>query len=70
VRPSSRRRAAGTITTVLFSVGLALHVASLLAALASVVLRFRAARGVERQQLRWVAAGAGAGGPAFQPAPL
>jgi hypothetical protein len=49
---------AGTVTAVLFSVGLALHVASLLAALASVVLRFRAARGVERQQLRWVAAGA------------
>jgi hypothetical protein len=51
---------AGTVTTVLFSVGLALHVGSLLAALASVVLRFRSSRGVERQQLRWVAAGAAA----------
>jgi hypothetical protein len=36
----------------------ALFVAGLLAALISVVLRFRAARGVQRQQLRWVAAGA------------
>jgi hypothetical protein len=49
---------AGTVVTVLFSIGLALHIASLLAALASVVLRFRATGGVERQQLRWVAAGA------------
>jgi hypothetical protein len=38
--------------------GLALHGASLPAALACVVLRFRTSRGVERQQLRWVAAGA------------
>jgi hypothetical protein len=38
--------------------GLAPHIASLLAALVCVVLRFRASRGVERQQLRWVAAGA------------
>jgi hypothetical protein len=38
--------------------GLALHAASLPAALACVVLRFRASRGVERQQLRWVATGA------------
>ena len=51
---------AGTVATMLFATGLALHVASLLAALACVVLRFRASRGVERQQLRWVAAGAGA----------
>jgi hypothetical protein len=49
---------AGTVVTVLFAVGLAVHVGSLLAALACVVLRFRASRGVERQQLRWVAAGA------------
>ena len=33
-------------------------VASVLAALVCVVLRFRAARGVQRQQLRWVAVGA------------
>jgi hypothetical protein len=38
--------------------GLALHVASLLAALLCVILRFRASRGIERQQLRWVATGA------------
>jgi hypothetical protein len=49
---------AGTVVTVLFSVGLALHVASLLAALVCVVLRFRTSRGIQRQQLRWVAAGA------------
>jgi hypothetical protein len=35
-----------------------LHAVSLLAALACMVLRFRSSRGVERQQLRWVAAGA------------
>ncbi len=35
-----------------------LFVASLLAALACVVLRFRASRGVQRQQLCWVATGA------------
>jgi hypothetical protein len=34
-----------------------LYAASLPAALLCVVLRFRAARGVERQQLRWVVAG-------------
>jgi hypothetical protein len=35
-----------------------LHVGSLAAALVCLVLRFRSSRGVERQQLRWVAAGA------------
>ena len=35
-----------------------LHLGSLVAALACVVLRFRASGGVQRQQLRWVAAGA------------
>ena len=44
----------------LFDVGLALHAGSLVAALVSLVLRFRAARGIERQQLRWVAAGGAA----------
>jgi hypothetical protein len=38
-------------------VGLVLYATSLPAALLCVVLRFRAARGVERQQLRWVVAG-------------
>jgi len=54
--------AAGTLlwmaTMVGFAIGLALHLASLLAALVCVVLRFRSSVGVERQQLRWVAAGA------------
>ena len=44
------------VATVLFDAGLALHAASLIAALVSLVLGFRASRGVERQQLRWVAA--------------
>jgi hypothetical protein len=38
--------------------GLALHGLSLLAALLCVILRFRSSRGVERQQLRWIATGA------------
>jgi hypothetical protein len=38
--------------------GLALHIGSLPAALLCVLLRFRSSRGVERQQLRWVATGA------------
>jgi hypothetical protein len=37
--------------------GLALQLVCLPAALVSLVLRFRTSRGVERQQLRWVAAG-------------
>src|SRR4029450_1928787 len=40
------------------SLGGLLHVGSLAAALVCLVLRFRSSRGVERQQLRWVAAGA------------
>jgi hypothetical protein len=51
---------AGTVATVLFDTGLALHAASAVAALVSLVLRFWASRGVERQQLRWVAAGGAA----------
>jgi hypothetical protein len=50
--------AAGTVAAVVGYGGLVLWVASMLAALVSLVLRFRASRGVERQQLRWVAAGA------------
>jgi hypothetical protein len=38
--------------------GLVLHAASLPAALLCVILRFRSSRGVERQQLRWIATGA------------
>jgi hypothetical protein len=49
---------AGTVAAVVGDGGLVLWLASMLAALVSLVLRFRASRGVERQQLRWVAAGA------------
>jgi hypothetical protein len=49
--------AAGTVALAVAFVGLVLYAASLPAALLCVVLRFRAARGVERQQLRWVVAG-------------
>jgi hypothetical protein len=45
---------------VVVGAGTLLWMATLVAALLCVVLRFRAARGVERQQLRWVAAGAAA----------
>jgi hypothetical protein len=48
---------AGTIAGVLSIVGVVLHWASLPAAAVCVALRFRASRGVERQQLRWVAVG-------------
>jgi hypothetical protein len=49
---------AGRIATVLAYLGVALNTISYPAALVSLLLRFRASRGVERQQLRWVAAGA------------
>jgi hypothetical protein len=51
---------AGTIAGVLSLIGVLLHWASLPAAAVCVVLRFRASRGIERQQMRWVAAGAAA----------
>jgi hypothetical protein len=51
---------AGAIAAAMASTGIILWAATLVAALTCVVLRFRAARGVERQQLRWVAAGAAA----------
>jgi hypothetical protein len=49
---------AGRAAKVVTFTGLVLYAISLPAALVSLVLRFRASRGVERQQLRWVAAGA------------
>jgi hypothetical protein len=49
---------AGAAAGILAEIGGWLHVGSLAAALLCLVLRFRAARGVQRQQLRWVAAGA------------
>ena len=48
----------GEIAKAVAAAGLALHIGSLPAALLCVLLRFRASRGVERQQLRWVATGA------------
>jgi hypothetical protein len=72
--PFGQPGAAGTVARAVAFSGLALHALSLLAALASMVLRFRSSRGVERQQLRWVAAGAAVavfvllplpGGPSF-----
>jgi len=48
----------GSVAKAVTATGLALHSVSLLAALVCVVLRFRASRGTERQQLRWVATGA------------
>jgi hypothetical protein len=48
---------AGKVAAVLTIVGLLLHWLSLPPAAVCVVLRFRSSRGVERQQMRWVAAG-------------
>jgi hypothetical protein len=56
--PFGRPGAVATVATVVGFTGLGLWFASMLAALVSLVLRFRASRGVERQQLRWVVAGA------------
>jgi hypothetical protein len=66
---------AGRVAAVVAVIGVLLHWASLPAAAACVLLRFRASRGVERQQMRWVAAGAAgavagatlAAAAAFQP---
>ena len=49
---------AGRVAAVVLNTGVVLHWASLPAAAVCVVLRFRASRGVERQQLRWAVAGA------------
>jgi hypothetical protein len=51
---------AGSVAAVLAGVGAALHWLSLPPAVVCVVLRFRSSHGVERQQMRWVAAGAAA----------
>jgi hypothetical protein len=51
---------AGTVAWVVTYTGVALHWTSLVAALVCVVLRFRAARGTGRQQMRGVGAGAAA----------
>jgi hypothetical protein len=49
-----------TVATVVYGIGAALFWGSLLAAAVCAVLRFAASRGVQRQQLRWVATGAAA----------
>jgi hypothetical protein len=49
---------AGRVAAVLTLAGIVLHWLSLPPAAVCVVLRFRSSRGVERQQMRWVAAGA------------
>jgi hypothetical protein len=51
---------AGTVAAMMATAGTLLWAAAMVASVACVVLRFRTARGVERQQLRWVAAGAAA----------
>jgi hypothetical protein len=66
-KPFPLHGAAGTVATTVQWVGWGMLFASIPAAAVCVVLRFRASRGVERQQLRWVAAGAtiATGGPAL-----
>jgi hypothetical protein len=49
---------AGAVAGAVNVIGLLLWIGSVVAALVSLVLRFRSSRGTERQQLRWVAAGA------------
>jgi hypothetical protein len=56
--PFGRPGAVGTVAAVVGSTGLVVWFSTMLAALVSLVLRFRSSRGIERQQLRWVAAGA------------
>jgi hypothetical protein len=49
---------AGAVAGALATAGTLLWAATMVASLACVVVRFRSSRGTERQQLRWVAAGA------------
>jgi hypothetical protein len=56
--PFGKTGMAGTVAAVVGFTGLGLWFISMLAAVLSLVLRFRASRGTERQQLRWVVAGA------------
>jgi hypothetical protein len=57
-KPFALHGVAGTVATTVSLVGWAALFACIPAAAVCVVLRFRSSRGVERQQLRWVAAGA------------
>jgi hypothetical protein len=56
--PLGLEGASGKVASAVGLIGLGLWLTSMLAALVSLVLRFRASRGTERQQLRWVVAGA------------
>jgi hypothetical protein len=56
--PLGQPGAVGAVAAVVGYTGLVLWFATMLAALVSLVLRFRSSRGTERQQLRWVVAGA------------
>ena len=56
--PFGLQGAPGAVAAVIGYTGLGVWLVSMLAALVSLVLRFRASRGTERQQLRWVVAGA------------
>jgi len=56
--PFGLEGAPGKVAAAVGLTGLVLWLASMLAALVCLVLRFRASRGTERQQLRWVVAGA------------
>jgi len=57
-KPFPLHGVAGTIATMVSWAGEVVVFVCILAAAVCVVLRFRASRGTERQQLRWVAAGA------------
>jgi hypothetical protein len=57
-KPFPLHGVAGTVATTVSWIGWGVLFASIPAAAVCVVLRFRSSRGIERQQLRWVAAGA------------
>src|SRR4029450_1916637 len=63
-KPFPLHGTAGAVADAIHWIGMGLLFACLLVAAVCVVLRFRTSRGVERQQLRWVAAGAVAAGAA------
>jgi predicted lipoprotein with Yx(FWY)xxD motif len=71
-KPFALHGVAGTVATTVSLVGWAVLFVCIPAAAVCVVLRFRASSGVERQQLRWVAAGAATAtaAPAAAPAGL